>query len=31
MARSFLVAMLDPGRRDGVLRLIDGARSGRRA
>jgi DNA-binding MarR family transcriptional regulator len=25
MARRFLVAMLDPGRRDGVLRLIDGA------
>jgi DNA-binding MarR family transcriptional regulator len=31
MARRFLVAMLDPGRRDGVLRLIDHAdRSTRR-
>src|SRR6202047_2867123 len=25
MARRFLIAMLDPGQRDGVLRLIDGA------
>jgi DNA-binding MarR family transcriptional regulator len=30
MARRFLVAMLDPGQRDGVLALIDGADPARR-
>jgi DNA-binding MarR family transcriptional regulator len=30
MARRFLIAMLDPGQRDGVLRLIDGADPARR-
>jgi DNA-binding MarR family transcriptional regulator len=30
MARRFLIAMLDPARRDGVLRLIDGAAPARR-
>ena len=31
MARRFLIAMLDPGQRDGVLRLVDGADSARRS
>jgi DNA-binding MarR family transcriptional regulator len=31
MARRFLIAMLDPGQRDGVLRLIDGADPARRS
>ncbi len=30
MARRFLIAMLDPGQRDSVLRLIDGADPSRR-
>jgi DNA-binding MarR family transcriptional regulator len=30
MARRFLIAMLDPGQRAGVLRLIDGADPARR-
>jgi DNA-binding MarR family transcriptional regulator len=30
MARRFLIAMLDPGQRDSVLRLIDGADPARR-
>ena len=30
MARRFLIAMLDPGQRDGVLALIDGADPARR-
>ena len=30
MARRFLTAMLDPGQREGVLRLIDGADPARR-
>src|SRR5712672_4376740 len=30
MARRFLIAMLDPGQRAGVLRLIDGADAARR-
>ena len=30
MARRFLIAMLDPGQRAGVLRLIDGADPTRR-
>jgi DNA-binding MarR family transcriptional regulator len=29
-ARRFLIAMLDPGQRDSVLRLIDGGESRRR-